>query len=673
MRHVHIRRTFPSFRRSTELGLLIGIIGITWFLRVWVLGSKGLWYDETITALITRATPVDIIQYHWISTFEHPPLWMLLMREWSLLFGQSESMLRFPSAIAGTLVIPLTWLVLKRICYDDQVTPLITAFFVAISPILLEYSQEARMYSTVVALSLLSLYALLRLLQSKHFQLKWVIAYLLTNWFITGLHYYIGATLLLSEGLIVLSAMVITRRWRLDWVIALLFSGLPLFLWVQLSPGFRGTLNVVGEEAEQATIPYLNRLEWTWRDFTFGNVRRIIEDPSIVNVGYLLLPFLVLGLGVAARRTYLRRSLHEQGIGTLILIIPLLICWLVSLVLFPTLQSRYILQIAPLFYGLVALGVTSIGRIKGWVGIIGGVLVCIVLLSGAGYYFTTYRKSDYREMAGYLNTHLEATSVPILLEGPRQHLLAKYYFDPALNIRAVPDVRLPDYFPVNAPVIVPAEVAETMQGYLRQHDALWVIFTGENEVDAGGFLPNFLAATTYALDCNSWSDVRLCHYLNPAGILPVLDSEVAQIFNDEIALERTRVSLAETENQSHLLIEFVWHTVKRPTIDYKVSVRFMDQAGNVLAQDDNFPIGPLLPPSTWGVNEERLGYWAIPLPEALPLGTYTISAGLYDPATLAPISHSGGGEPTTSDFLMIGKVEIDDTIEILPIIEIPVQ
>ena len=85
---------------------LIMLLGAA--LRLWRLGELGLSYDEAATALMARATPSEIIVFHWTAGFEHPPLWQLLVHGWSLVAGQNEFALRYLPALAGILVIPLS-------------------------------------------------------------------------------------------------------------------------------------------------------------------------------------------------------------------------------------------------------------------------------------------------------------------------------------------------------------------------------------------------------------------------------------------------------------------------------------------------------------------------------------------------------------------------------------
>ena len=68
---------------------------------------------------MARAGVVEIVQFHWRSAFEHPPLWVLLMHFWSMIWGQSEFALRLPAAFAGVLLVPLMWQNLK-LCWPTR-------------------------------------------------------------------------------------------------------------------------------------------------------------------------------------------------------------------------------------------------------------------------------------------------------------------------------------------------------------------------------------------------------------------------------------------------------------------------------------------------------------------------------------------------------------------------
>ncbi len=128
---------------SREYIALTALTLAAFALRIWRLDAKGLGYDEAATAIMARAPIADIISFHWEAAFEHLPLWVLLMRGWSLLAGQSEFSLRFLPAYAGVLTVPLSWALLRRIAPEKTAWRLLTTVLIATSPVLTLYAQEA--------------------------------------------------------------------------------------------------------------------------------------------------------------------------------------------------------------------------------------------------------------------------------------------------------------------------------------------------------------------------------------------------------------------------------------------------------------------------------------------------------------------------------------------------
>ena len=80
----------------------------------------------------------------------HPPLYFTALGVWLALTGTSEFALRFLSAATGTLVVPLMY-VLGRAIGGTRLGRA-AALLVAISPLLVYYGQEVRMYAPSAAL-----------------------------------------------------------------------------------------------------------------------------------------------------------------------------------------------------------------------------------------------------------------------------------------------------------------------------------------------------------------------------------------------------------------------------------------------------------------------------------------------------------------------------------------
>ncbi|MBX3013349.1 MAG: glycosyltransferase family 39 protein [Caldilineaceae bacterium] len=637
---------------------LLSLILLAFLLRLWLLDSKGLSYDEAATALMARATAAEIIDFHWRAAFEHPPIWQLFMHGWSRYVGQHEFALRFPSVLAGTATLPLIWLFTRRVTRSARAA-LSAAVLTLAAPILIYYSQDARMYAIVVALALGSLLLTQQLAVRPTTGRSFL--YLLINWLMVGFHYY-SVLLVVAEGLFLLIRLLWQRSpWR-DWLaygLTLSLTIAPLLLWMGFAPGFRATATGVFNNVDtQATV--LAFFDTFWRDTTFAAIRWESEQSRW---GYVLLPFLVWG-SIILLMPQRNGPASQRGLGLLpllALLVPLGLTLLIS----RDLATRYLLYLVPLLLLIIAVGITSLGRLHRSLSVLALGIALVPAGLALPHYFGPYQKSAYRDMATYLRANRQPTEA-ILLEGPRQHLLAQYYLPAEKTFLTAPIVELPPYWPVNARPVVPEEMDDYLLTSLREHSGLWLILTAEDEVDDGEFVAKFLTAVAFQPDCQAWLDVRLCHFVSPHFVQPQAKTTIATRFGNDFDLQDVSLGLrgSQGNESAYLLLTLTWQAVTKPALDYRVTVRLLDAAGNVLSQQDAFPIGPLLPPSTWNAGDRKPGYMALPLPANL-LGSYQVVLNLYDPISLAPIAHTRLGESPTDAMLSVANVTISDTITVI--------
>jgi mannosyltransferase len=145
-------------RHTATIYLVAAVTMIGAVLRLWELGSQSLWLDEVFTA---RVAPLDVagILGAIRSDLDTPPLHPLVVHAF-LALGDSEFVLRLPSALAAIISIPLMYIVARRLL--GRRTGLLAAMLMAWSPFAVYYAQEARMYGLVLTFALLTLYCLLR-------------------------------------------------------------------------------------------------------------------------------------------------------------------------------------------------------------------------------------------------------------------------------------------------------------------------------------------------------------------------------------------------------------------------------------------------------------------------------------------------------------------------------
>ena len=166
--------------------IIFVIMIIGGLLRIFDLGSKSFWGDELISIL--NSTEIIDIKSLFSSTIKrdpHPPLYFLLLKFWSI-GGNDEYYLRLLSVLFGTVVIPVTYLLGKE--FFNSKSSILAAFLVAISPFLLRFDREVRMYPLFVFLSIISIFFFIKALRQN--QSKYWIGYVIVTILNTYTHYH---------------------------------------------------------------------------------------------------------------------------------------------------------------------------------------------------------------------------------------------------------------------------------------------------------------------------------------------------------------------------------------------------------------------------------------------------------------------------------------------------
>lgn len=128
----------PVRLQNLKTVLIVGLV-----LRL-PLMSQSFWYDEAFTHLITTLSGSQL--WPAIRADVHPPPYYAFMWVWSRIAGNSEIALRLPSLVFGLLMIMLAYRLALAIKLT-QSTSLIAAALVAVTPVTIYYSTEARSYA----------------------------------------------------------------------------------------------------------------------------------------------------------------------------------------------------------------------------------------------------------------------------------------------------------------------------------------------------------------------------------------------------------------------------------------------------------------------------------------------------------------------------------------------
>ena len=114
--------------------------------------NQSLWLDEAISANVAKNYSLAGIVKDFSKSDFHPPLYYLVLKSWTSIFGLSEISLRMPSVMFSLVTIYVVYLI----------GGLGAAALTGFNPLFVYYSQETRMYSMVTMLLTIAIYFLIK-------------------------------------------------------------------------------------------------------------------------------------------------------------------------------------------------------------------------------------------------------------------------------------------------------------------------------------------------------------------------------------------------------------------------------------------------------------------------------------------------------------------------------
>ena len=217
-----------SWSAPLHYAALAAIVLAGAWLRLTALSRQSLWFDE-IDVVVRAQRPFQDVLHTFVAAGENGPLYNVLLAVWMRVAGVSEIAVRFPSAVAGVLALPLIYVLGRRLA--GPTTGLFAAGLLSISPYHVWYSQEAKMYAFLVLLALGSTLLLVEaLLRNRP---RWWVAYAL----VTTLMFYTHVASVLVFAGQALYLLATRRCWRgreRGWLAAaavLTLPYLPIALW----------------------------------------------------------------------------------------------------------------------------------------------------------------------------------------------------------------------------------------------------------------------------------------------------------------------------------------------------------------------------------------------------------------------------------------------------------
>lgn len=334
-----------AFRsRSRAFWIVAGITASAAALRLTTLDLQSYHHDEIVTASrVLRASLWHAIDKVGGSE-SAPPLYYVLAWLWTQVAGTGEVGLRSLSALAGIAAVPVAFLIGTEL--RDRRTGIAAAALVAVNPMLVWYSQEARSYSLLILFSSIALLFFLRALRtgSTRDMAWWAVA----SGLALATHYFAAFPMLAEVAWLLASHRGRTRR-ALTWVAAAAALLAPLALWQASQADRTDWIAKLG-------LPY--RIGQAGVAFMVGETGDLIAEP--VRPLLALLPALLTL--AAGGLLALRGSRGERSLGAIVASLALVT--LIAPLIFALAGRDFVVDrnllpaLVPLLV-MVALGVTA--------------------------------------------------------------------------------------------------------------------------------------------------------------------------------------------------------------------------------------------------------------------------------------------------------------------------
>lgn len=329
---------------------LAAILLLAFGLRVAHLGQQELRGDEAFGYFFSQPSLPQIVAATLALQEPHPVASYVLQHIWLALAGDSEVALRFLSVCFGVAAVALIYRLGRQLGLGLRPSALAAALL-AVSPYAIWHSQDARMYSMSLALTLAAAIAWLHAFQRPRWP-AWTAAVAL-SWLALQVHYF-AVFVLLALNLAVLSLVLLRaapRKAAWQWLASQLVLALAYLPWLWLAwdtlTGYRGNGDSPGFAA---------MLQRALAVFAAGESAPAEWRTGLALVGGALVVLGVVRLaqaGSPARPALLLLSFYLAA--------PLAATWL-SAVQRPIFDERYLVAAAPPFYLLAAAAVFGYGR-----------------------------------------------------------------------------------------------------------------------------------------------------------------------------------------------------------------------------------------------------------------------------------------------------------------------
>lgn len=590
-------------------------------LRFAYLDTQSFWNDEGNSARLSERTISLIIE--GTASDIHPPLYYLLLRGWRELVGETEFGLRSFSAFVGIGLVAVTIALGQAIWRRPTLGTWIAGLFVALNPILIYYSQEARMYALLSFLALLATLLVWRwlILPPHASRFTYLAAYTIT--LAAGLYtHYFFPTIILIHGLLYITTLhrqskIVTLKSLTAWGMALLAAALLYLPWLPIF--WRQTSGRATTSSPPLQFFYDST---TW--LLFGD--------------FIGSPFSQYVLLAAATLLIFALILHPSSLIIHNSSFPLLLAFLTPIILM-LLRGltkepfyKFMLMAIPFLALLLGQGAVLAWRRKGTRGV--GVVAAAILLLAMGLAYQqmrfnpAYARADYRAIAQRISSD-NHPNAGVILNAANQWEVFTYYHQNGAPTYPIPRGGMDQ-----------AHIEGELDAIARQHDRLYAIFWGEAEQDPNRFVERWLDANCFKAVDEWVGDVRFVMYAVPGEAAATMQTPLNLQFGDHITLLGYTLNQDTLQPGDIITLTLFWQTDAPLAERYKIFLHLVNSSGQMVNQRDSEPGGGLALTTIWSPGEPITDNHGVFIPANVPGGRYTLLLGLYhltDPDLRLPL------------------------------------
>lgn len=457
-------------KRGHELAILLLILAMGAPLRFAGLARQSLRVEEAWSLAVSRTSPAAIVER--CASDVHPPGHLLLLHAWAAP-SPDEAGARSLSAAAGLGAVALVWAVGRL--FLPPAAALGAAALAAVSPYLLWYAQEARVYSLLLLATLAAAGLTLRLARGGPGAGRWI-ALALVNAAGLYLHYFF-ACVLLFEALALWPYRREAKGMARGFLLAAAGTALLYSPWVAALAGVVGGAHGWSEfEARRWALTPV----WLGMNFLVGNIEADLARRTPLLTGFALAAFGLLG-AVGLRRLLpdppSRRFLAAYGAG--LFAAPLLL----SAAFRFALGTMYFIGLFPAVLWLAASGATAPRRPALRAAALAALLAASLAFTGRYLRDPDYGRADWRGIA----RTVEAGAGPgeALLFYSRRNNRESFDFYYRGDLPRVGLVERGERIP-------PGEAGGLLAAALAPYDGVWFVSHFAPSYDPGADVPRWL-------------------------------------------------------------------------------------------------------------------------------------------------------------------------------------